>query len=492
MENRIANIISRRSYRIGAVTGCLLLFGLLLDYNLFVLEEDAAEVFARPTDSLRLLLWVVLFLCVGLITLIFETILTMRPSKENYIVSIKKSIVNNPGKYSLSSKQFSRLGGDFKSLHILEKFNLGVLVVDDKGIILACNSEFKNKTGYNELDLLGVKATDVLGDHGINEGEKIKARKNKRTELYERTITHKNGSNGRYYTAGIPLSDDQNQPVGSIGVILDITDLANYQRSLEKALAKEVELSDMKSSFITMASHQFRTPLSIIRSNTELISMLSEQTPGSVEDKCAKYINRIQSEISNISNLMDEVLLLEKVSTGKFRQEKNEFDLVDLISKAVESMYLPDDMDGQFSINVSGQTQNLFTHKDLLKKSIINLLSNAHKFSNNKGAEINICYQKDRVRIDVVDEGIGISEEDLNKLFTPFFRSENVTDVPGNGLGLNLVKEYVSQCGGSVEVTSTLGEGTKATIRLENDPYGINEEKYKIENTEDFVDQLVP
>ena len=179
METRIANIISRRSYRIGAVTGCLLLFGLLLDYNLFVLEEDAAEVFARPTDSLRLLLWVVLFLCVGLITLIFETILTMRPSKENYIVSIKKSIVNNPGKYSLSSKQFSRLGGDFKSLHILEKFNLGVLVVDDKGIILACNSEFKNKTGYNELDLLGVKATDVLGDHGMNEREKIKARKDR-------------------------------------------------------------------------------------------------------------------------------------------------------------------------------------------------------------------------------------------------------------------------------------------------------------------------
>ena len=124
MENRIANIISRRSYRIGAVTGCLLLFGLLLDYNLFVLEEDTVEVFARPTYSLRVLLWVVLFLCVGIIALTFETVLAIRPSKENYLESIKKSIVKNPGKYSLSSKQFSRLGGDFKSLHILEKFNL--------------------------------------------------------------------------------------------------------------------------------------------------------------------------------------------------------------------------------------------------------------------------------------------------------------------------------------------------------------------------------
>ena len=482
MENRIANIISRRSYRIGAVTGCLLLFGLLLDYNLFVLEEDTVEVFARPTYSLRVLLWVVLFLCVGIIALTFETVLAIRPSKENYLESIKKSIVKNPGKYSLSSKQFSRLGGDFKSLHILEKFNLGVLVVDDKGIILACNSEFKNKTGYNELDLLGVKATDVLGDHGMNEREKIKARKDRKTELYEHTITHKNGSNGRYYTAGIPLIDDQNQPVGSIGVILDITDLANYQKSLEKALAKEVELSDMKSNFITMASHQFRTPLSIIQTNTELITMLSSKKEGLAGDKFTNYIKRIQSEIGNISNLMDEVLLLEKVSTGKFRQEKNEFDLVDLISKAVEIMYLPDDMEHQFSINVSGQTQNLFTYMDLLKKSIINLLSNAHKFSNNKGAEINISYQKDRVRIDVIDKGIGISQKDLNKLFTPFFRSENVTDIPGNGLGLNLVKEYVSQCGGSVEVTSTLGEGTKATILLDNDPYGINEEKYKTEN----------
>ena len=348
MDTRIANIISRRSYRIGAVTGCLLLFGLLLDYNLFVLEEDTVEVFARPTYSLRVLLWVVLFLCVGIIALIFETILAIRPSKENYLESIKKSIVKNPGKYSLSSKQFSRLGGDFKSLHILEKFKLGVLVIDDKGIILACNSEFKNKTGYNELDLLGVKATDVLGDHGMNEREKIKARKDRKTELYEHTITHKNGSNGRYYTAGIPLIDDQNQPVGSIGVILDITDLANYQKSLEKALAKEVELSDMKSNFITMASHQFRTPLSIIQTNTELITMLSSKKEGLAGDKFTNYIKRIQSEIGNISNLMDEVLLLEKVSTGKFRQEKNEFDLVDLISKAVEIMYLPDDMEHQF------------------------------------------------------------------------------------------------------------------------------------------------
>ncbi|HAE32098.1 MAG TPA: hypothetical protein DCF89_13355, partial [Flavobacteriales bacterium] len=102
-----------------------------------------------------------------------------------------------------------------------------------------------------------------------------------------------------------------------------------------------------------------------------------------------------------------------------------------------------------------------------------------------------ISYQKELVRIDVIDKGIGISEEDLNKLFTPFFRSENVADIPGNGLGLNLVKEYVSQCGGRVEVTSTLGEGTKATILLDNDPYGINEEKYIIENTEDFVEELV-
>ena len=203
METTIANIISRRSSRIGAVTGCLLLFGLLLDYKLFVLEEDSVEVFARPTDSLRLLLWVVLFLCVGLITLIFETILAMRPSKENYLESIKHSIIKNPGEHSLGSKKFARMGGDFRNLRILEKFNLGVLAVDNNGVILSCNKEFKRKTGYNELDLVGKKAIDVLGDHGMNEREKIKARKDKKTELYEHTITHKNGSNGRYYTAGI-------------------------------------------------------------------------------------------------------------------------------------------------------------------------------------------------------------------------------------------------------------------------------------------------
>ena len=437
-------------------------------------------LFVRPTYSMRILLWLVLFLFAGIITLIFETILAIRPSKENYFESLKNTIIKNPGEHTLRSKKFARMGGDFRNLRILEKFNLGVLAVDNNGVILGCNKEFKKKTGYNELDLVGKKAIGVLGDHGINEREKIKARKDKKTELYEHTITHKNGSNGRYYTAGIPLLDDDNKPAGSIGVILDITDLSNYQKTLEKALAKEVELSNMKSNFITTASHQFRTPLSIIQTNTELITMLSRKKEGLAGDKFNNYINRIQSEIRNISSLMDEVLLLEKVSTGKFRQEKNEFDLVDLISKAVEIMYLPDDIERQFSINVSGQAKNVFTHMDLLKKSIINLLSNAHKFSKNKGVEINISYQNDFVRIDVIDEGIGISEEDLKRLFTPFFRSEKVVDIPGNGLGLNLVKQYIAECGGKVEVSSRLDNGTTASIVLDKDPYGSNETKQRV------------
>ena len=480
METRIANIISRRSYRIGAVTGCLLLFGLLLDSNLFVLEEDTEEVFARPTYALRLLLWVVLFLCVGLITLIFETILAMRPSKENYFESVKNTIIKNPGEHTLGSKKFARMGGDFRNLRILEKFNLGVLAVDNNGVILGCNKEFKKKTGYNELDLVGKKAIGVLGDHGMNEREKIKARKAKKTELYEHTITHKNGSDGRYYTAGIPLLDDDNKPAGSIGVILDITDLSNYQKTLEKALAKEVELSDMKSNFITMASHQFRTPLSIIQTNTELITMLSRKKEGLAGDKFNNYINRIQSEIGDISNLMDEVLLLEKVSTGKFEQEKNKFDLIELLSESVENLHLPDGKGHRFSVNISGKEQDLFTHKDLLKKSLINLLSNANKFSNNKGAEVNVSYRKDSVKIDVIDEGIGISEEDLKRLFTPFFRSEKVVDIPGNGLGLNLVKQYIAECGGKVEVSSKLDNGTTASIVLDKDPYGTKETKQRL------------
>ena len=308
-------MLSKRPFRLLVIAAIFFLFGALLDYNFVALETDPKQEML-PTETMRALLWAVLLLMMGVISLIFELVLAGRPYREHYNEQVNKRVQRETGqnvKSALRSRQLGRLGGDFKHLKIFEKFNLGVLVVDGLGEILAANNEFLNKTGYTDADLIGNRAIDVLGDGGINEKEKIENRNLGKGELYERKITHKDGGHGRYYTAGIPLHDESNKVAGSIGVILDVTDMREYQKNLEQALSREVELSQMKSHFVAMASHQFRTPLAIIQSNVELMTILARSGKEQPPMKFFDYEKRIHKEVGNMTNLMDEVLVLEKV-----------------------------------------------------------------------------------------------------------------------------------------------------------------------------------
>ncbi len=232
---------------------------------------------------------------------------------------------------------------------------------------------------------------------------------------------------------------------------------------LTKALSKEKDLSDLKSRFVSMASHEFRTPLSTILSSA---SLAGKYVDSSEQEQRNKHIQRIKSSVSNLTNLLNEFLSIGKIEDGKITANNIDFNIKELIS------LLCSEMEG---IAKSGQHFNyvhtgeeiLFSDPGLLRNVITNLLSNAIKFSpEGSTVEVSSEVAQGSAVVTVKDKGMGISVKDQEHLFERFFRGANVTNIQGTGLGLHIVSKYIEVMDGKIQFESELEQGTKFTITL--------------------------
>jgi PAS domain S-box-containing protein len=240
--------------------------------------------------------------------------------------------------------------------------------------------------------------------------------------------------------------------------------LEKSRDELQKALSKEKELSDLKSRFVSMASHEFRTPLSTILSSASLVA---KYTLNEEQDKRDKHIQRIRSAVSNLTDILNEFLSIGKLEEGKVQVNLSDFNLkeqVQLVCNEMQSLLRP----GQrIRIRHTGpETARL--DLSLLRNVVINLVSNAIKFSPEGGmVDVETETSPEQVLISVRDYGIGISEEDRKHLFERFFRGKNAVNIQGTGLGLHIVSKYVELMNGEMSLESVLEEGTtfKITFR---------------------------
>ena len=237
--------------------------------------------------------------------------------------------------------------------------------------------------------------------------------------------------------------------------------LEESQVELNEALDKERQLNEIKSRFVSMASHEFRTPLSAVLSSA---SLLSKYTTTEDQAKRERHIGRIKDSVKHLNDLLEDFLSLGKLDEGKIGSVATEFNLPEVLCETA------DDMKGMLK---SGQQiyfdhegpGSVVTDKKLIKNILINLISNAVKFSG-ENTSINIMSKvhDNMAIISVQDQGIGISAEDQEHLFSSFFRGKNAMNIQGTGLGLHIVKRYLDLIGGDVSIKSKLGEGT--TIKL--------------------------
>jgi signal transduction histidine kinase len=229
------------------------------------------------------------------------------------------------------------------------------------------------------------------------------------------------------------------------------------------------QLSTLKSHFISMASHEFRTPLAVIKVATEILQHYDHRLP---EDKKTQHFQRIQAATDSINQLLEDVLTLGQVDSGNMNCSFSPIDVVDFCQELLEAPQWQNNSTCLLKfVNQCGDQRQAWLDEKLLWHLLNNLLSNAIKYSPQGGTVILTVSQPDELLcFEVQDQGIGIPLADQKTLFEPFHRAANVGRIPGTGLGLAIAKRSVELHRGEISIQSTLGEGTTFTVKLPRKP----------------------
>ena len=252
-------------------------------------------------------------------------------------------------------------------------------------------------------------------------------------------------------------------------LMITLEQLEKRGQELTQALAAEQELGEMKSRFVSMASHEFRTPLTGVLTSAELIA---DYAQGSQKEKQLKHVDRIRSSVKHLNDILEEFLSVGRIEEGRVEATPATLDVAALLGETVA------DVQGLRKagqrIECRAECAGLIRlDASLLRKILVNLLSNALKYSGeNSVVRVEAACQGRQLTLSVEDQGVGISQEDQKHLFERFFRARNVSTVPGTGLGLYIIAKYLELMGGTIALHSELNVGTTVTLTIpyENHP----------------------
>ncbi|MGA9650035.1 PAS domain-containing sensor histidine kinase [Pedobacter sp.] len=383
---------------------------------------------------------------------------------------------------------------------IIENAIDGIITIDDKGIIEHVNPAALKLFGFEIKELVGKNVSALMPQpdkerhdgyikNYDNTGQKriigigrevIGQRKDGSTFPFRLGVSEVKFSDRKIYTGFIHDLSKHKEDEARIksyteeleDKIRDRTrDLVKLVAELESAkehvnalFIKEKELNQLKTRFVSMASHEFRTPLSSIQLSATLID---KYTPKQDIENIEKHTGKIKNAVGNLTTILNDFLSLEKLEAGKVEVHPTWFSIINFAEEIVEEMQLISKQDQHIIYEHKGISAQVFLDINLLKNSVINLISNAIKYSGeNTMIQFNSILKDDELLIEIKDNGIGIPETDLHNLFEPFFRAHNTGSIPGTGLGLNIVKRYVSLMNGNVACESAQNIGTTITLKF--------------------------
>lgn len=371
---------------------------------------------------------------------------------------------------------------------IMSNTDISIIIVDDDGCLVECNPITYIKYGFDDItfpvgsdtefihnpDAKLTMCKELLGDDDIQFKSSLELFKYKIQSGYSNTFEWSYRSlQGQIIPVLLTINQLKTENFTKKRYVLiasDITEQKKAENRLKETLKREIELGKFKSSFVTTASHQFRTPLTSIQSSIELINFYLKDIDFDKKDKTTHHIELINSEIKKFSDLMSDILTIGKIEEGKIPSVFETADIREIIDDIIETYY---------KVRPDGRTVNVECKKceeekscyvinvdeRLMSHAILNLLSNAFKYSEGNPTII-ISKDKDTLNIEVKDNGIGIPPSEINNLFQSFYRASNSSNFEGTGLGLAIVKEFVSINNGTISVKSKLNQGTSFIIHL--------------------------
>lgn len=242
-----------------------------------------------------------------------------------------------------------------------------------------------------------------------------------------------------------------------------LAQLEKRSAELTSALAAEQELGELKSRFVSMASHEFRTPLTAVLTSASLIE---KYTTTDQQDKRRRHLDRIRASVKHLTDILEEFLSVGRIDEGRIVARPARLDLGALVQETIAEVHglrKP----GQRIVPTLRVDGSLWLDTSLLRKVLVNLLSNALKYSGeDTTVEVEATAEAGLLKLTVRDRGVGISPDDQEHLFERFFRARNVTNIPGTGLGLYIIARYLELMGGTIQLESTLNVGTIVTITV--------------------------
>jgi PAS domain S-box-containing protein len=283
---------------------------------------------------------------------------------------------------------------------------------------------------------------------------------------YQFRTFHQDGSLRWLRTKALGIKNEQGVLVRRIGIATDITPAIEKEQILQESLVNERLLNGLKSQFISIASHEFRTPLMSISSSTELVRYyVNREKENASTPLISKHLNAIVNQIAGLNDLINDTLVISKAEEGKIQVLLEDVDLVELSQLLTASTFTDREDGRKVELSVTGIARPVCIDRKLMTHVLSNLLSNAFKFSTGT-VELGLTFSLTDVRIVVRDTGIGIPAKDLPHLFGKFFRASNAGHIQGTGLGLAICQEYMSLQQGALEVVSKEGVGTTFTAIL--------------------------
>lgn len=377
----------------------------------------------------------------------------------------------------------------------------GIIISNDKGIIINANPSSEKLFGYERGELIGVKIENLIPPRFAknHEGHRKSYNDNPHPRSMGKNLTlYALRKNGTEFPVEISLSHykDENEML-VISFIIDISERKKHEQDIQRlnlelenkvnertkvlkealnelesskeqlsqALEKEKELNDMKSRFVSMASHEFRTPLSAILSS---VSLISKYTTSDTDDKRQKHVNRIKSSVTNMTMILNDFLSADKLEEGKIHSNVSEFLITEMIEEVISDV---NGMlkEGQKIVHTHQGKDIVCSDKQMIRNILLNLTSNAVKFSGEgKVITIQSSVDDNQIQLQVTDQGIGIPKEEQENLFGRFFRAKNATNIQGTGLGLNIIGKYLELLNGEISFKSELNVGTTFSIKIPN------------------------
>lgn len=386
----------------------------------------------------------------------------------------KAQIINLELEIEIDKLRYSKEASEKSQIEFSNLFDFapnGYFILNNKGEILNVNIEGSKQLGIDKKQLIGnplsifINTKQQQDEFYLHRKRLIEKNTPQHCDI---ELKRKDGSVFNARMECSMIKDEEGNFKHFNCLLFDISDKIEQSKKMEIALGREKELNELKSRFISMASHEFRTPLASILSSIYLLEKYNELDTG---EKRLNHITKIKNSVQGLNEILLDFLSLSQIEKGMIKNNPETFNLLRFIEDVIEETKTSAP-NHSFEFIHKGEKQDIFLDKKLLKICVTNLLGNAIKYSpsgktikiksESKTDENNFC-------ISIKDEGIGIPENDKPHIFQQFFRAKNADTFQGTGLGLNIIKKLITMMNGEIGFSSQINKGSVFYLKFWED-----------------------